>query len=360
MIKYYNYTVFEAAVERIKYIFDGFDNIIVSVSSGKDSSVLYSLALKEARKRNRKIKVFFLDQEAEYEGTVKIMRKIMSAKNVIPMWYQVPIYMTNATSYEQSFLFAWGEGEDWVREKESIAIKKIKEVYPKRFYDFFDWLEKKQTEKTAFLIGLRSKESLNRFRAIMKNPGYKDILWSTKTASDFVFKFYPIYDWTFGDIWKYIADNNIPYNIVYDKMYCKLGKKKNKIRISNLIHEKSFRCLAELQEIEPETYEKLCKRLKGIHTASRYSKETMMYNNDVLPSKFSSWKEYRDYLLNTIPILIKYKEKMIKRFNQQKKAESIYQQQCKQILISDWENSVPINIKKESKEEFIKKWWDLL
>ena len=29
------------------------------------------------------------------------------------------------------------------------------------------------------------------------------------------------------------------------------------MRVSNLVHEKAFRCLTDLQELEPETYNKL-------------------------------------------------------------------------------------------------------
>ena len=47
--------VLTAAKERISYIFDNFDNIVVSISGGKDSTVLAHLALTEAHKRGRKI-----------------------------------------------------------------------------------------------------------------------------------------------------------------------------------------------------------------------------------------------------------------------------------------------------------------
>ena len=53
--------VFEAAKERIKWIFDNFENVSVSVSGGKDSSVVFDLCHKEAVKRNRIIECFFLD-----------------------------------------------------------------------------------------------------------------------------------------------------------------------------------------------------------------------------------------------------------------------------------------------------------
>ena len=61
--EYKEYNVLEAARNRISYIFDEFENIIVSISGGKDSSVLCHLTLTEARRRNRKIGIFFLDEE---------------------------------------------------------------------------------------------------------------------------------------------------------------------------------------------------------------------------------------------------------------------------------------------------------
>ncbi|MEN6293123.1 MAG: phosphoadenosine phosphosulfate reductase family protein, partial [Methanobacterium sp.] len=321
---------------------------------------LFNLCKEEAEKRGRKIKLFFLDQEAEYEGTVQIMREMMRDPVVIPYWYQVPIRMTNATSYDQSFLYAWGIGEEWLRPKEDVAIKKIDEDYPKRFYEFFDWIEQKQTKRTAFFVGLRSKESMNRFRAVTKSPGYDGIPWSTKTKNKNCFRFYPIYDWTFGDIWKYISDHEIHYNQVYDKMYCLKGKRVNDIRISNLIHEKSFSCLTELQEIEPETYEKLCTRLKGVHAAARYARESMMYNAEALPEAFNSWKDYRDYLLESSPMEDAHRDRLKKRFDKQPDVDSIHRQQCKQVLLCDYENSIPVNTKAMKKEELRVKWWYLL
>lgn len=360
MIHYFDINVLEAAQKRIARVFDEFENIFVSVSGGKDSTCLYYLCLAEAEKRDREINVFFLDQEAEYAGTIEQMRILMNHPSVRPYWFQVPIYLTNATSYSQIFLYAWGEGEEWMREKEDIAIKELSVEYPKRFYKFFDWFEQQQTEPTAFMVGLRSKESMNRFRAVTKNPGFKNIPWSTTTKNPRCFRFYPIYDWTFGDVWKYIADNNLPYNSIYDKLYCLKGMKIDEIRVSNLIHEKSFKCLSYLQEIEPETYDRLCRRLKGVHSAALYASEDMVYNAARLPANFRSWKEYRDFLLETAPIDAKLKKRMKSRFESQPESELVHRQQCRQILICDWENNIPVDLKVLKKEELYRKWWDLL
>lgn len=124
---YINKTVLEAAKERIKFIFDEFDNIIVSVSGGKDSTVLAHLALSEAHKRERKIGVFFLDEEVVYDSTIKQIEYIMSMypENTIPLWLQIEFNLTNATSLTESQLKCWEAGKHkiWMRKKQKNSIQ---------------------------------------------------------------------------------------------------------------------------------------------------------------------------------------------------------------------------------------------
>ena len=82
--KFININVLEAARKRISFLFDEFENINVSISSGKDSTVLYYLCLQEAIKRKQKITAFFLDQEAEYESSIKLIKIMMKHKKLVP------------------------------------------------------------------------------------------------------------------------------------------------------------------------------------------------------------------------------------------------------------------------------------
>ena len=66
--------VLDAARARIELLFDNFEEIIVSISAGKDSTVLYHLCVQEAIRRNRKIIAFFLDQEAEYQASIDLIK----------------------------------------------------------------------------------------------------------------------------------------------------------------------------------------------------------------------------------------------------------------------------------------------
>lgn len=352
-----NIDVLTTARERIALLFDNFESINVSVSSGKDSTVLFYLVYQEALKRNRKINAFFLDQEAEYQASIVQIKKIMSLPNVIPQWFQVPIYLTNATSTTDFFLHAWGEGEQWMREKDPIAIQNINEEYPKRFYKFFKWYENKHPD-AAYLVGLRADESIMRYRAATKNEGWSGIKWSTIDGK--INKFYPIYDWTVYDVWKFIYDYDLPYNKMYDLMFMDNYTIYSKMRVSNLIHEKSFGCLVDLPKYEPETYNMLCKRISGISTAARYASERLIFSNKQLPKHYKTWKHFRDFLLVAVQNP-EHKEKYLQRFAKQEENERTYQAQVGQLLINDYENSCSFNTKKSEQAQKVReKWMQLL
>lgn len=50
---YLQNNVFDEALERLRMIFDGHDDVIVSMSGGKDSTVLFRMALMVAQERGR-------------------------------------------------------------------------------------------------------------------------------------------------------------------------------------------------------------------------------------------------------------------------------------------------------------------
>lgn len=348
--------VLTAARERMAWIFDHYEKVQVSVSGGKDSTVLAFLALQEAELRDRKVEIFWLDQEAEYAASVKAVKSILAHPNAVPRWYQVPIYMTNATSTSEYFLYAWGEGQEWMREKDPLAIHSIDEDYPQRFYEFFPWLEGREPE-TAYLVGLRAEESLTRFRAVTKHAGRDDILWSTKGPNGSI-KFYPLYDWAWSDVWTFIYRFNLPYNEIYDKMFW-ANYSMYKMRVSNLIHEQSYKCLVDLPKFEPETFDALSQRLSGVATAARYASERLVFSNKKLPSHYESWKQFRDFLLANLPNP-EHRERFAKRFANYPENEATYRKQVGQLLVNDYENSRPVDRKEQGRREEMKKKWSTL
>lgn len=83
---YKNVDVYTASKERVSNIFDGFENIYISFSGGKDSSVMTHLVLQEARRRNRVVGLLIIDLEAQYDDTIKhIHYMVEEYKDVIDL-----------------------------------------------------------------------------------------------------------------------------------------------------------------------------------------------------------------------------------------------------------------------------------
>lgn len=364
-------SVVEAAERRIAYVFDEFKEIVVSISGGKDSTVLCWMALREAHRRGRKIGVFFLDEEVVYQSTIEQVRWLMGLRpeNTVKLWLQIAFRLTNATSFSDAQLVCWDpeKSKVWMRPKEPGSIRRIpwdartQTVRNKAkgfgFYDVINNFEASR-DHTAFLVGLRAAESVDRFRAVAKNPGYKDCFWATKLRAPGSALFYPLYDWNFNDIWKFIYDNKIRYSRIYDYQW-KKGLPQSEIRVSSLIHEKSFKALVELPEFEPKTYDKLLKRVKGIQVGNLYGRDPALLRARKLPKNYRSWLEYRDFLLSTYPDESK-KWIFEKRFAAQLENNYVARQQCRQLILNDYENNLPVDNKEDPREATLRKWRELL
>lgn len=365
--------VYEAAIERIEYIFDNYKNVIVSLSGGKDSTITTYLANEVAKKRGRKFYLFYLDQEIEYSSTIDFIDELMKLPTVIPLWFQVPCRLTNTSSMSQNEIDPWNPEKKsvWIRGQKIKATKEITwdvsnipfqftEHKQYGFYGLVQCMEAlfKESGSTAQIIGLRADESLDRFRAVSKNPGVDNIKWSTK--GNHHIKFYPIYDWHFRDVWVYLGKNDLNYNKMYDYFWLK-GYSPNKMRLSNLLHEKAYECIADLQEFEPKLFDRMIDRCKGVSTAQEYAgRGGGMYKATKLPKIFNTWKDYRDYLLDTLP---KQDEAYIfrKRFSKQYDNDYVVKQQVNRILIYDIHNFKKINNYEEDPiEKTRRKWMEIL
>lgn len=368
-----NKNVYEAAIERIEYIFDNFDNIVVSCSGGKDSTITTYLTNEIAKKKGRKFYLFYLDQEIEYSSTIKFMDTLMKLPNVIPLWFQVPCLLTNTSSISQNEIDPWNpkKKDVWIRGQKMKAIKEInwdvsdvKFQFPdKKMYGFYGLVECleslfKNSGSTAQIIGLRADESLDRYRAVTKNPAIDNIKWSTKGNNHI--KFYPIYDWTFRDIWVYLSRNNLEYNKMYDYFWLK-GYSPNKMRLSNLLHEKAYECIADLQEFEPKLFDRMIDRCQGVSTAQEYAgRGGGIYKAVKLPKHFKTWVEYRDYLLNTLPNQ-DHADIFKKRFSKQYNNDYVIKQQVNRILIYDIHNFKKINnFEHDPAQKVREKWMEIL
>jgi|SRR5882672_2845339 len=364
--------VLDAARGRMVFVFDHFEQIIVSVSGGKDSTVLAHLALAEARRRQRKIGLFFLDEEAMYQSSVDMVEYLMGIfpENVNRLWLQIPFNLTSATSFQESQMRCWepGKHKDWMRQKgrNNICAKPWQEKEESfrsgyKWLDFYGVIENFERcyKGAAFLVGERATESPNRWRSVAKNPviiGGTKVFWGTPRGDNFIFK--PIYDWNFHDVWHYIHDEKLRYSKIYD-FQLKKGYPINEMRISSLIHERSFKSLCDLPEFEPKTFEKLCRRIKGIAFVQETGKNAKVFKARKLPKNFKSWITYRDFLLETYPDPAN-KPIFKKRFGKHLINEYVARQHCRQLVCNDYENNLPVDNRPDPREELIRYYQEVL
>lgn len=340
MNMYKETNVFEEALNRIREIYDYHDDVIISMSGGKDSTVLFRLAEIVAREKNRlPIKVFWLDQEAEWQATVDYMDKIMRLDYVKPYWFQIPFEFTNSLSPQKNFLYVWDEAQKdkWVHPKSDISIKENPSKY-NRFHDLVADLPEYCTDSDncAVLVGMRSIESLNRRAAIMHGSAkWRGETWCRKKDGK-TQVFWPIYDFTNDDIWTAIGKNKWEYNKVYDIMY-RWGVPKPNMRVSALIHETAWHSIEMLQEFEINTYNKFINRVAGTSTFAHSFDYGSIMPKD-LPFAFTDWKEYRDYLLVNI-IQPKYWDLFRNRWKNQT-GDDWYKVHIREILVNDIDGTI--------------------
>lgn len=307
--------VLQAARDRIRYTFDHFEAIYVSFSAGKDSSVMFHLVMDEAKRRKRKVGILLIDLEAQYELTIKHAEQMFEiyADHIELHWVCLPIKLRNSVSNYEPVWCAWDPDrrEDWVRP----MPKRLGVISDPSFFDFFEprmefeefielfavWYSKGRD--TAALIGIRSDESLNRYRTI---AGNKDThfgkQWTTQIV-DGVYNVYPIYDWHVSDIWKYHAHfPDRPHNEVYDRMHL-AGLTPSQMRLCQPYGDDQKRGLWLYHLIEPETWGRVVARVNGANSGALYIEErgnVTGYNKITLPPGHT-WRSFCNLLLATMP-----------------------------------------------------------
>lgn len=310
--------VYQKAMQRLELIFNEFDNIYVSFSGGKDSGVMLNLCLQYMQQKGiiGKLDVMHLNYEAEYSFTSDYVKRTLARPEINPYNVCVPFKVETCTSMHQSYWRPWEESKKaiWVNNMPKNALQKQDfSFYKPNMWDydfqvkFSKWHHtKKKAAKTCVLVGIRTQESLNRWRAIHSDRNYKNYNghnW-TKEVFENIYNAYPIYDWLTEDIWVANAKFGWDYNELYD-MYHKAGVPLEKQRVASPFISAAKNSLRLFKAIEPHTWSKLVSRVNGVNFTGIYGGTTAMgWGSITKPDKYT-WQEYMVFLLNTLPEEIK-------------------------------------------------------
>jgi predicted phosphoadenosine phosphosulfate sulfurtransferase len=314
--RYMNIDVLTAARQRIKYTFDNFENIFVSFSGGKDSSVLLHLTMDEAINRDRKVGVMLIDFEAQYKSTSDHAMEMFKRynDNIDLHWICLPITLRNSASNFEPKWLTWDmeKRSDWVREYPNFnGVINDVNYYPffesgMEFEEFIilfgEWYG--SNENTAALVGIRADESLNRFRTIatMKKRTHNNQRFTTQ-ISDNLYNVYPIYDWKTSDIWLYHSKYpDKQHNKIYDLMQ-KAGVKISQQRLCQPYGDDQKRGLWLYHILEPETWYKVVARVNGVNSCANYIQSSGNITGRIKITKPDghTYKSFCNLLLSTMP-----------------------------------------------------------
>lgn len=306
--------VYEAAVERTKWTFDNFERVYLSFSAGKDSTVMLHIVAQEARRRGVKIGLLLVDLEGQYKMTIHHANEMMKLYEDVleAYWVCLPLSLRNAVSVYEPQWICWDDDkkEDWIREPNegSITDHKYFDFFSKgmEFEDFVpqfgEWYS--EGKSTACLVGIRTDESLNRYRTIAsKTKITKDDKQYTTKVTDNVFNVYPIYDWKTEDVWTYQAKNkDLRYNELYEYMN-KAGLSIHQQRICQPYGDDQRRGLWLFHLIEPNTWSKIVARVSGANSGALYVQESGNINgyNKIKKPDGHTWESFSRMLIESMP-----------------------------------------------------------
>lgn len=305
--------VLEAARDRIARVFDDFQRVCVSFSGGKDSTVMLHLAADEAARRGRTFGLLFIDWEAQYKLTIDHVERCFDLYSdlVEPYWIALPLKTVNAVSMFEPEWTCWDPDarDRWVREIPDQAISESSDLpfyrqamtFEEFVPEFGQWYAGGQT--TACLVGIRTRESLNRWRSITGDSSrWRDWPWTTWKGGT-VFNSYPIYDWRAEDIWTY--HGRYPdklYNALYDRMHA-AGVSLHQMRICEPYGDEQRKGLWLFHVIEPETWGKIVARVNGANSGALYATESgnILGNLRVSKPNGHNWESFAKLLLGSMP-----------------------------------------------------------
>ena len=310
--------VYDALQARFDFIFNEFDNIIISFSGGKDSGLLLNMVL-DFQKNNypdKKLCVFHQDFEAQYRFTTEYVERTFAriADDVEPYWVCLPMATRTAMSNYEMFWYPWDDKKEdaWVRpmpkfdyvinlENNPITTYRYKMHQEDLSRQFSRWYKISHgNKKTVCLLGMRTDESLQRYSGIVnKKYRYKNEAWISRQFKD-VWLASPLYDWSMSDVWHANFKFGYDYNRLYD-MYYMAGLSPEQMRVASPFNDYAKESINLYRVLDPEIWAKLIGRVRGANFGAIYGRtKAMGYRNLTLPENHT-WESYTKFLLSTLP-----------------------------------------------------------
>jgi phosphoadenosine phosphosulfate reductase len=180
----------KTAQEILQLAFATIDNIAFACSFGAEDVALVDMIVKT----KPDAKIFYLDTDVLFPETYEVRDRILEKYNANLIKYS-PL-LTLEEQAEQHGAELWSSDPN--------GCCSIRKVEP---------LTRALSELDGWITGIRREQAPTR-----ANAGVIEV--DTKFN---LIKFNPIALWTEKDVWNYITENNVPYNVLHDQGYPSIG-----------------------------------------------------------------------------------------------------------------------------------------
>lgn len=170
------------------------EKVVFTTSFGMEDQVITDIIFKH----NFPVKVITLDTGRMFEETYKVFSRTREryGKN-IEVYYPDTKAVEKLMTTKGPFSFY----ESVENRKECCNIRKVEP------------LKRALKGHKCWITGIRREQSEERRHM-------QEIEWD---ETNNLYKMSPLYKWTLDDVEKYIKDNNVPYNTLYDKGFVSIG-----------------------------------------------------------------------------------------------------------------------------------------
>lgn len=290
--------VFSLAYDRFYKAYSEGHRVVVSVSGGKDSTVIMEVAIMAARDAGRlPVEICTRDEEIMLPGTFEYLERVAERTDEVQMrWFVANMPIVNAFSRSQPMWWTFDptmNPEQWVRQPPPY-FERVPELHIRWTANSHRYpVDHEGGQRLYSVTGIRTQESPNRNLAIAssgKAMGAENAYMTGYDPSTGYYGFRPIYDWTDGDVWKFIRDFKLDYNHAYDVML-RMGVPKRNLRIAPpTMRVASMRTTRLIAGAWPKWFDKVCERVPGIRTAVKFGDRMLFPERQLGESNKELWE----------------------------------------------------------------------
>lgn len=272
-----------AAVRRFHHLFDCYDEVRVSISGGKDSTVMMECGLLAARERDVPLHVIFFDEELIPRDTVDYIERLAERAESDPhldfKWYCLPVRENNAFDLADPYWYPWDPrarelwGRPW---PERACAEPPPGFQPGVSFDKqgYLWHAALRPRSSIQVLGRRADESP--VRRIISSRGWLSVKAGNATAQ-------PIADWPTPDVWRAIQSEGWDWSRAYLRMY-RAGTPVPALRISPLFGQEPSITLHLVRKWAPDVWKAAERRLPGVAALARYARTAVMGRGHAIAS----------------------------------------------------------------------------